>query len=477
MWFMTSAPNHQQQLSGNKLWLLLLLLLLAACGGSGNDGNENDDTSSNQQNDGFYTVDLRVNVGQASVFAQPDRNADIVYTLIEGDVVEAIGRSSEDSLGTVFYAIEVDDVPGWIASSQVEPQGDTSGLLFIPVAAVDPTEVARDSNAPPTPGVGVVARPYTSAAPIYTEPSTESDILRLAGETETLQVALIAQGSDFIRYFGVRLEAGFGWITEEDFLISGDISSLPPVSIGTPTPSPRAATNIPPTSTVPPTSNAITSTPTTDDTPQGNVVTSTPRNTSDPVTRTPTPTVAPSITPTPPSIQLAAPPPLVIDLPESWQEGHVSVPITSAFADDVINLSIYEGPVFGDTYAYIWVLWNFDAIPDGTSSIADGTITLSLWPNALLYLRSFLFAGCNIGFDPELRRPYTVGTQTGDGAIFSAVGCGPEIEDVAGWFVAAPTEFGNYIFYIGVTPVDNVLDAQDALQGLLDSVEFLPPES
>lgn len=468
---MTSAPNPPQRLSGSK-WLILslLLVLLVACGGGDDNGDRDSDNAATPTSaNGFYTVELRVDVTQASVFARPSRAANVVYNLVEGDVVRAVGRSDPDELGTIFYAIDLGDSPGWIAETQVEPLGNTDPLIIIPLAAYDPAEVAADSDAPPTPGFGVVARPYTANAPIYAAPDETSEVVRIAGETETLEVVFVTNYTLETRYFGVRLERGFGWIDERDFLVSGDITTLSPVAVGVPTPTRSPATPIPTTDP------AVIVTPTLTDTPRNtptvaasdstmaaNVV----PNTSVPATTRPS--LTPTVTLTPASIQAIEPPPLSITLPTGWEGVHVNVPITSAFANDSLNLSLYEGPLISADRAYIWVLWQFDLLLDQTGE-------LSLWPNALLYLRSVLFSGCNIGVYPDDRRSYPVGDRSGTGTIFSAVGCGPDAPDVAGWLVALPVGAENYLFYVGISPVENVLQARDEVQAILDTIRFDAP--
>ncbi len=460
MWYMTLAPNPPQPLSGSK-WLVLplLLIFLAACGGD-NTTTDRKPATNAVQDSAFYTVQLRVSVPQASIFSQPDRNAAVVYNLVQGDVVTAVGRSDADVLGTIFYAVEIGDVPGWVTETQVDAQGDTSRLITIPLVAFDPVAVA-DSNAPPTPGLGVVARAYGPNAPIYASPDTTSNVIRMAGETETLEVAFVTGYTLETRYFGVRLASGFGWVDERDFLISGDISTLAPVAIGAPTPTLSVPTTTPtPTATLSASATLSSASVTTNE--------STPLN-SNPntaVPATPRPSNTPTSTPTAASIRAIEPPPITITLPTGWESAHITIPLSSALASDTLNLSLYEGPLATAERGYIWVLWRFDLLLD-----ANGE--LSLWPNALLYLRSVLFAGCNIGVYPEQRRPYAIGNQTGTGTIFSAVGCGPDAPDVAGWLVAMPLGTENYLFYIGISPAEDVAQARTELQTILDSIRFV----
>lgn len=472
---MTLVPNRPQQLSGNnwRLWLLLLVLLMACGGGddhpSVSDGEDTPDTIIADAT--FYTVEVRVVVSQASIFERPSRTAPVLYTLVEGDAAQAVGRSIPDAAGTIFFAVEVGEIAGWMVETQVEPQGDIDRLLIIPSVTEDPAAVAVNAaGVPPTPMIGVVARPYGITAPVYALPDLNSEILRLAGETESLQVAFVTNYTFETRFFGVRLESGFGWIDERDFLISGDVNTLAAVALGTPLPTGAVATEVSmqlatPTATVSATFGAtLLPTPTTTAGTPANLVTNTP------VPATSRPTLAVTLTATPASLRGIDPPPLTIRVPQGWAAAHVNIPIISALDNDAINLSLYEGPLVNAERGYIWLLWRFDPLFDQTGASDDPA--LSIWSNALLYLRSILFAGCNIGVYPEQRQPYAVGGQTGTGTIFSAVGCGPDAPDVAGWFVALTVGAENYLFYVGITPVENVNVARAELQTVLDSIRF-----
>ncbi len=458
---MTSVQNPLPLLSGSRKSLLFILgfVFLVACNNGEKTSNPEQSLSPTNTNE-FYTVQLRVKVGQASVFAQPNRRAEVIYTLVEGDTVTAVGRSDADELGTIFYAVEIGDMPGWVAETQVEPQSDPEGLIVIPRVAFDATTTNRDPNAPPTPAIGVVARPYGADAPIYAAPDSTSEIIRMAGTTETLEVVFVTNYTFETRYFGVRLVEGFGWIDERDFQVLGDIQTLTPVTIGTPVPTQSEAqpSSFPPTPTVAPTnSSAATSTrstlmPTT----IARAATNTPSSVFQP-TQTLTPTIV--------GIQPIDPPPLTLTLPNGWESEHVQVPISSAFDNDSLNLSLYEGPLTNAERGYIWVLWRFDVLLDETGE-------LSLWPNALLYLRSFLFRGCNIGVYPDQRREYAIGDRIGSGTIYSAVGCGPDAPDVAGWLITLSVGDENYLFYIGISPAENVSLARDEMQAILNSIRF-----
>lgn len=169
-------------------------------------------------------------------------------------------------------------------------------------------------------------------------------------------------------------------------------------------------------------------------------------------------------------IRPAEPPLITIQVPEGWEEVHVKIPISSTFVAGDVLLSVFEGPLPGNTTGYIWVVWRFPNFLSPTATDLD------LWADAIWYLRSLLFEGCNIG--PAGRRTYTIGGQEATGGIFAAVDS-PEHDcawDVAGWFAGLRHEGENYIFYMGVEPADMITEVRPHLQEVVDSITFIPVE-
>jgi hypothetical protein len=73
------------------------------------------------------------------------------------------------------------------------------------------------------------------------------------------------------------------------------------------------------------------------------------------------------------------------------------------------------------------------------------------------------------------QQTFNVGGQDGVGAFYQASECKDE-QDTAGWFAALRVYNGSFAFYTAVEPWDTLSDQRQALQSILDSVEFLPPE-
>lgn len=510
---MMSVPNRQPQLNGNSLriaFVLLLLLLLSACDeDNGNDDGNNSVPTPDAQLANI--VELRVDVGRATAFNIPDRNGAEVFTLVEGDRIEAGGRSEPDALGTVFYVVRFGDRSGWIAETQVEVlRGDVETLLLVPSDAfalnvIEETEQAQartpDNNDDLV--FQVFAQAVVDDAVVYESPDLESAVLRTVSAGTQLEIiASTIPDAEGLIFYGIRLQPqGQGWVTNRMFEHIGDLTLRQQVvlesSVLTPTPTLAPAqatalaampsdTPIPPSSTpviigptLPPEGANLT--PTTTLTPFGGADIAGQAGDTDSLitaTRTPDATATPLSSPTPlptstpRTIRPAEPPLLTIELPAGWQEGHVLLPLVSSiYLDTEIVLSVYEGPLSDGATGRISVLWRFPPLLPSSEE-------LSLWPNAVLYLRSLLFSDCTHGIyespNPAARERFPIGGIEAEGAWFSVVNCLDGSPDVRGWFVTLQAEGENYAFYMTVEPVEGSDRALTELQAITQSIRFIP---
>jgi len=491
--------------------MILLLALLVACGdGSGDDDNNdggNADANAPRPTQMAATSQLRVTVGRATAFNIPDRNGAEVFTLVEGDTVEAAGRSEPDALGTVFYVVEFGDLSGWLAETQVEVvRGNPDSLLLVPDDAfalnvIEETEQARIRSGESNENLGfqVFARALEDNAIVYDEPDLEAEIIQTVESGTQLEiVASTIPTADELVFYSVRLPGqGLGFVTNRMFEHVGDLSLRQQIMLedsvltATPTRDPDEATALalaptltpfPPSATpagettLPPESANIAS-PTLTLTPFGTNPESAGDTAATPAispTITPTSTPASSPTPfptaTPRSLRPAEPPLLELGLPPEWDQAHALVPLESSiFQDTDIVLSVYEGPVGGDATGRITVLWRFPEIfPTNSEEV-------TLWPNAVLYLRSLLFSNCTVGIYTDQREFYSIGGRQAEGTTFSAIDCLDGSPDVAGWFGALQVDGENYVFYMTVEPAGEINRTRGFLQSLVRNASFVLP--
>ncbi len=478
MLFMTSAPNHLRRLSGNKVGLLLLLtLLLALAACNGDDGSDNQpevavnptatETEVPTATATPAQIQLRVIVSRASVFSLPNRTAEVIYSLVEGDELPVSGKSEPDELGTIFYLVRIGDRTGWVAASQVEFSGDESQLAIVSAPNLD---ILTDAPTLLPPGQ-VVAVVIVSESSVLDYPGPEGNAFTTAEELAEFEViGKTPVQEDGTIFYGVRVEDRLGWLRSNDVQILGDTNALQVVVTSTPTATAVIDASTTPLPEISPTRLAQETT-----LPSATVAQGTPTitpfqaatSTSTPIALTPT--ASPTILPIQPAIRLAEPPLLTVDLPESWDEGHFLIPISSPYSSDDIVLSKYEGPLPEGMIGNIWLLSQFpNVVPVGGD--------LDLWPDAILYLRALLFEGCNIGLNLEGRRTYVIDGQEALGTTFSAVDCGEDVPDVAGWFMALQYRGENYIFYVAIEPATRYTAGAPYMQSVVGSVRFIAGE-
>jgi hypothetical protein len=165
------------------------------------------------------------------------------------------------------------------------------------------------------------------------------------------------------------------------------------------------------------------------------------------------------------------PPPLAIDLPESWNARYRALAIPDVDATlRPVHLTAYEGPVTGGAGAII-VLWGFPNFFTGNPLDTSGTpVAPDLWVDGLrLFRTTMVDQGCNSGTD--LRREYTIGDRTGSGTQFAIVDC-PESPDTRGWFVGVQAQGLNFVFFMYAEPLDAMTTSESELQAILDTVRF-----
>lgn len=203
---------------------------------------------------------------------------------------------------------------------------------------------------------------------------------------------------------------------------------------------------------------------------------STPQPTSTRVEPEATATLEVTAAPTPIIVTLPAvtgeelPPPLDIALPEGWQYGYNVLALNDVDAIQAVPVAVYTGPVTGGTGTIV-LLWGFPNITAGNPLMPDSG-QVDLWVDGLRLLRlAVVEQGCNIGTD--LRQTYRIGSQEAVGTQFAAVDC-PELADTRGWFAGLQHENLNFVFFVYTEPIDALNPGRDALQSILDSVQFRP---
>lgn len=428
---------------------LLLVSVLVACGGQKSDNDQSSAT------DTPAAPAIRVIVSRATIFAEPNRNAEVVYNLVEGDTLPTAGKSAPDELGTVYYLVKIGDRLGWVSATQVELNVSEDSLVVMEVP--DNPTPPPDATAVPsfTPELtGVIARIIVPSTEALSYPGPEGQAAYTLYQDEVYQlVAQTPLNAEGVAYFGTRIEDTLVWIPSTAVEITGETTALQVVVTPTPIPTftavaeggtaetPLATLVVTPslTFTPPPTSNIPTNTP----------------------TLRPTATFA--------SVEEIDPPPVTIELPDSWQVGHFQVPVRNQFVESTVNLSIYEGALPNGMTGTIWLLWHFP------SYLPLNPDNLDLWPDSTMYLRSFLFQGCNIGLNVEGRKAYTVGGQEAFGSTFQAVECGNDTPDTAGWFMALQHGDENFAFYIGIEPATRVTEGIPYMQGVVNTIQFTEP--
>gem|GEM_PF-623954 len=186
-----------------------------------------------------------------------------------------------------------------------------------------------------------------------------------------------------------------------------------------------------------------------------------------------TPEVTEIIVPIDPLTGDRVQPPLLIGLPEGWATGYETLLLQDLDAIRTVPFAVYTGPVTGGTGTII-LLWAFPNVIAATDSPNAQT---DLWLDGLRLLRlAVVEAGCNIGTD--LRdESLTIGGLAAVGTTFAAVDCPDNLPDIRGWF-AGLRQYGlNYVFYMFTDPIDAMDTAQDELQAILDTVQFIAPPS
>jgi hypothetical protein len=300
----------------------------------------------------------------------------------------------------------------------------------------------------PTPGSTVQAVILVERAVVFPLPDRNAEPLTYLFQRE--QVPVLGKTPDGT-FLLVQVTDQQGWILRVQADLVGDLEQVPVVE----------APDVPPTLTMTP--FRATATPAL---PPGT-------GTPPPARQTPGAT-AEEGTGTPEADDLShvlpgSPPPLAITLPEGWQQVHILVPFRT-YDNQVrdIPLSIYVGPLPGEAKGFIYLYWGFPNVVD----LVTGEY--NLWADGVQILRGSLVGeSCNLGVYDQ--QTFSVGGQDAVGAFYQASECDGE-QDTAGWFATLRVYDGSFAFYTAVEPWNALSDQRLALQSILDSVEFLPPE-
>ncbi|MBI5929571.1 MAG: hypothetical protein HY862_09700 [Chloroflexi bacterium] len=447
---------------------LILAFILAACGGDDDKGRQPTATSSAPQ--------IKVVVSQAPVFTLPNRTAEIIVNLFEGETRHVLGKSAPDEVGTSYFQIDLGNRTGWILESQVQLTGDSSKIALVEAAtatatstptatAETPTQLTTETT-PTQSSTDVTAAVIVARATVLTAPSREADELTtlLQGEQVKVLRQTLPDALGTI-FYEVELGTQRGWVLGSQVEISGDVSTLGIAFVPTASPEvvAQGATSAP--TTIVPTATA---TPTATETRVIRLTAEPTTSTANDVTPSPSPVIANDN----PSIQVGETPPLTMTLPDGWDAGHFLIPVSGSIGQGNVKMSVYEGPLPDGMKGTIWIVWGFPPIINPYETNPNGTLQISLWPDGIQYLRGLLFKDCNIGLYTDNRQNYDMGGYEGEGTTFSAVNC-EGASDISGWWVGVHVNDENFIFYMGVEPVDRVAEGLSPMQAIIDTLHFV----
>ncbi len=330
-----------------------------------------------------------------------------------------------------------------------------AGLVFW-LAALHPAAAGPGEQAPTsTPGDGLTALVAVERAFVFPIPDRLAEPITYLFERERVPVLAASSGGDFLQ---VMAGGQPGWILRAQVDLEGDPALLDARDTLAPTATPAVTA----TATAPrPTPTPIL------------LASATPRpaRTDDP---------APEADATPaaeestagagdlPAVVPGTPPPLTITLPEDWEALDLIVPFESLAGDLAeVPLTIYFGPLPDEVNGYIYLYWGFPNV-----AALDGEY--NLWADGVQLLRGSLIGeSCTLGLYEQ--KLFSIGGLEAVGASYQTSDCVDET-DTAGWFGVVRVYDGSFAFFTAVEPLHAIVDQRDALQAILDSVEFLPPE-
>ncbi len=93
---------------------------------------------------------VKVNRARAIVFTTPNRTAEEIATIFEDEEFTALARTESDSLGDVYYLIQIGETQGWVLASQIEFSGDEAQLIVANVVTATPTTEEDVATSIPT---------------------------------------------------------------------------------------------------------------------------------------------------------------------------------------------------------------------------------------------------------------------------------------------------------------------------------------
>ncbi|MBL8120383.1 MAG: hypothetical protein JNJ78_22825 [Anaerolineae bacterium] len=194
-----------------------------------------------------------------------------------------------------------------------------------------------------------------------------------------------------------------------------------------------------------------------------------------------TPTEVPLVITLPPTTGDKIPPPIEIELPESWLMGYDAQVLPDVEPDTVrvIPVAVYTGPITGGTGTIV-LYWGFPNLVTPSNEVMaqsamgmtpNATVEPDLWSDGVRLLRSAVIEpDCNIGVD--VRRSYRIGLLSAVGTQWSAVSCASGLPDTRGWFAGVKEQGINFVFYVFSDPITAMDTGSGELQAILDTVRF-----
>ena len=191
---------------------------------------------------------FRLNVRNA-----PASNATVVATLIQGEIVNILGRSSNSAWVYINYG---GGSQGWIASGEFTPRISLAGLPVIAAPAV-PTPVPGAPTAPPL-ARGITGQARAGSIRVNTAAGNDHGTITHLREGE--QVQILGRAAELPWYYIFFRGNTLGWVDSANIVTSASQASIPIVPQTLPVGENQTppATGGPPTTPTGPTATVIT---------------------------------------------------------------------------------------------------------------------------------------------------------------------------------------------------------------------------
>lgn len=157
-----------------------------------------------------------------NVRAAPDHNATVVATLIQGQVVNILGRNSNSAWVHVNFS---GNQQGWIASGEFTPK-ISLGWLPVISAPPAPTPVPGAPTSPPL-ARGITGQARTGFPPIRVNTAAGNDHGTITHLREGEQVQILGRAAEVSWYYIFFRGNTLGWVNAADISTTAGLSAIP----------------------------------------------------------------------------------------------------------------------------------------------------------------------------------------------------------------------------------------------------------